>query len=327
MADDATHQGLQITYRNWISYSSILSTNVNDTDTSQLEELLVTLPFTTLSSRALYVAMLQKQSRKIFGNVLYVSTVSLASSTRTSKQEQQQATLSTNSYGNNAMLSFFLSNLTWFAALAAATFAALGWFVYLANKHLKRRSSVIEQNAKEEEEVVVRDICTSEASEEEIQSVDWVHYIGGFLDGSLTHHDTDFVREDEQAVRKGVNYVRQRGIPNESVMNSSSSTFNIPQTISVGSNKTRSTVKSGTNSSIARTDSTQSGTTTSTCSQDIMSTFITSNQSLDQIESVLKNLEPNDFNVAEEFDHMEEFSRSTFTDYCHTATPTNRLLL
>jgi hypothetical protein len=247
---------------------------VNDTDTSRLEELLVTLPFTTLSSTALLATRM----------------------------------LSTNSYASNAMLSFFLSNLTWFAALAAATFAALGWFVYLANKHLKRRSSVIEQNAKEEEEVVVRDICTSEASEEEIQSVDWVHYIGGFLDGSLTHHDTDFVREDEQAVRKGVNYVRQRGIPNESVMNSSSSTFNIPQTISVGSNKTRSTVKSGTNSSIARTDSTQSGTTTSTCSQDIMSTFITSNQSLDQIESVLKNLEPNDFNVAEEFDHMEEFS-------------------
>jgi hypothetical protein len=222
------------------------------------------------------------------------------------------------------MLSFFLYNLTWIAALAAATFAALGWFVYLANKHLKQRSSVIEQNAKEEEEVVVHDICTSEASEEEIQSVDWVHYIGGFLDGSLTHYDTDFVREDEQAVRKGVNYVWQRGMPNESVMNSSSSTFNIPQTISVGSNTTRSTVKSGTNSSIARTDSTQSGTTTSTCSQDIMSTFITSNQSLVQIESALKNLEPNDFNVAEEFDHiMEEFSRSTFTDYCHTATPTN----
>jgi hypothetical protein len=59
-----------------------------------------------------------------------------------------------------------------------------------------------------------------------------------------------------------------------------------------------------------------------------MSTFITSNQSLDQIESVLKNLEPNDCNVAEEFDQiMEEFSRSAFTDYCHTTTPTNRLLL
>jgi hypothetical protein len=311
-ADETTHQGLQLTYRNWISYSSILSTNVNVTDTSQLQELLVTLPFSTLSSRALYVATLQKQSREIFGRLLYVSTVSVVSSPRTNSLEQQQATQSMNSYSNNTVLSFFLSNLTWIAAITAATFAALGLFIYLAKKQVRRRRLESEPNAKKKE--IMHDGIISEACEEATQTVEWEHYFEGFIDC-------------EQTGRRGLDYVRQKGVPDGIVVNSASNKFSMPRSISVGSNTTKATEKSRAHSSIARTDSTKSSTSTSLGSGENKSTLITSNQSLDQIESVLKNLEPNDFNVAEEFDQiMEEFSRSAFTEY-FPSTPTNRLLL
>jgi hypothetical protein len=316
LAEGEAQQGLQITYTHWIGYSSLLSTNINNTDPARLEELLVTLPFNTLSSRANYVTTLKKQSPEAFGNLIYVSNVSSAASSRTGEQQQKVAPPNTEQYvaTKNPLLSYILSNLTWIAAIAAAVLGGVGLFIHYAHKHVKRR-----RQYRQKTDDIVHDIVITEVREEESKTREEssVKPTSNFLEENFIHRISSFLSGEGP-----VSEAEHQKASSDGVVDSSGSinTLSLPRTISVGTNVTKSTATSGIDSSTASTRSTRSSTTTSTCSQSLKTTLIRSNSSMDQIESVLRDLQPNDFNVAEEFDQiMEELGRSTFPNYFDTS--------